>query len=103
SDSVLSVTLETGDPDFPKLVANPVFSPIYGDGNEFSPGATGASIVTNGPFRISTVSAGGVVLLRSEMFRNNDSVGLDVVRLVPAENADEALEAYRTGKVDAVT
>lgn len=103
SDSVLSVTLETGDPDFPKLITNPVFSPIYGDGNEFLPGASEAAVVTNGPFRISAVSAGGVVLVRSDTFRNNGSVGLDVVTLVPAENTEEALESYRTGKVDAVT
>jgi oligopeptide transport system substrate-binding protein len=103
SDAVLTVTLQTADPDLPDLVANPMFSPVFGDGSEFASGAEPTAIVTNGPFRISEVSKSGVVVERSDNFSGAISGSLDTIHFVAAETADEALEAYRSGRVDAVT
>src|ERR1043166_4276214 len=49
-ETTLRVTLEVTDKDFPKLVANSIFLPIYGDGVEFDTDPLDADIVTNGPF-----------------------------------------------------
>ncbi len=103
SDHVLKVTLVSPDKDFPKLVANPIFRPVYGDGEEFAGKELNASVVTNGPFKISAVDAGGVVLERSENYWNRDAIKLERVHFVPTENAEKALAAYRAGDVDAVT
>jgi oligopeptide transport system substrate-binding protein len=102
-DFALTVTLETADPDFPKIVANPIFVPVFGDGGEFAFGAPETSIVTNGPFKIASTGKGGLVLIKSESYFGRDSVQLDSVKLVPAESTEDALEAYRTGQVDVVT
>ena len=103
SDLVLSVTLEAADPDFPKLVANPIFSPIFGDGSEFQAAAPETAIVSNGPFRIAAVGKGALVLAKSDSYFDSDSVQLDAVRFVPAETTEEAVEAYRSGSADVVT
>ena len=101
--NVLVIKLETPDADLPKLLANPIFSPINGDGSEFVSAEQQKSIVSNGPFQLSAVSKEAVVLDKSETYRNKTAVNIDVVRLIPAESADEALDAYRSGRVDAVT
>jgi oligopeptide transport system substrate-binding protein len=102
SDHVLKVTLVNADPDFPKLVANPIFRPVYGDGSDLA-GGLNANIVTSGAFRIAGVGADGVVLERSDKYWNRDAVSLERVRIVPHDNAEAALEAYKSGEVDAVT
>lgn len=102
-DNTLTVKLTVPDMDLPKLVANPVFSPIHGDGSEFAAQQPENAIISNGPFRLSLISKEGVSLDKSETYRGSDSVAIDTVRFVPAETPDEALEAYRTGKVDAVS
>jgi len=99
----LIITLLSPDPDLPKLLANPVFSPIYGDGSEFNSQQPENSIISNGPFRLSLVTKEFVALDKSDSYRDRGSVGIDTVRLIPAETADDALEAYKSGKVDAVT
>lgn len=103
SDHVLSVTLENGNIDLPKLVASPIFSPVYGDGTEFGPSAPPNAIVSNGPFRISGFDGDGVTLTRSEYYHDKDAIQIDTVRFVASETPNEALDAYRSGKVDAVT
>lgn len=103
SDSVLKVTLVSSDKDFPKLVANPIFRPIYGDGEEFEGKDLKVSIVTNGPFKISSIETTGIVLDRSENYWNRDKVRLERVHFVSMETAEKALAAYRSGELDAVT
>jgi oligopeptide transport system substrate-binding protein len=100
-DHTLTVTLVSGDPEFPKLVADPIFSPVYGSGDEF--GANPEAMITNGAFRLASVEKQGVTLERSNNYWNRDAVKLDIVRFVPTESVDDALEAYRSGVVDAVT
>ncbi len=102
-DRTLTVTLESPDKDLPKLVANPIFRPIYGDGVEFDTKGLDSDVVTNGPFRVKSIAADGISLERSDMYWNRKAVLLERVRFVPMDSAEKALEAYRTGAVDAVT
>ena len=99
----LRVLLVVPDKDFAKLVAHPMFRPVAGDGAEFAARALGPEIVTNGPFRIQSSDAGGVTLERSESYWGKDSIGLERVRIVATENAEQALAAYKAGEVDVVT
>ncbi len=103
SDHLLKVTLISPDKDFPKLVANPIFRPVYGDGEEFEGKELNASIVTNGAFKISSIDPSGIVLDRSENYWNRDKVKLERVYFVSMENSEKALAAYRSGELDAVT
>lgn len=100
---VLKVSLVYPDPDFPLLVAHPIFRPIYGDGKEFENNELSTNIVTNGAFRLQTIAKDGITLERSENYWNKETVKLEVVKFVPTENAEQALAAYREGKVDVVT
>jgi oligopeptide transport system substrate-binding protein len=102
-DLVLKVSLIRPDADFPSLVSNPIFRPVYGDGKDLEGDKLNAGIVTSGAFRITDVGPEGVELERSETYWNRPAVALERVRFVPAETAELALEAYRAGKVDAVT
>ena len=102
-DLTLKVSLLEPDKDFPALVAHPMFRPIYGDGKDFEDGKLNAAVVTNGAFRITSVGQDGITLDRSENFWGKDKVELERVRFVPKESAEKALEAYRTGEIDAVT
>jgi len=102
-DLVLKVTLVQPDKDFPKLVANPIFRPVYGEGEGLLEKQLNASIVANGPFKVASVDAAGIVLERSESYWNRDAVKLERVHFVPMESAEKALAAYRSGALDAVT
>lgn len=101
-ENELKVRLVNPDKDFPKLVANPVFRPVYGDGREFSSGLN-PDFVTSGAFHITSAGADGVVLDRSDSYWNRQAVNLERVRMIPQENAETALEAYKAGQLDAVT
>ncbi len=100
---ILRVSLVQPDKDFPALVANPIFRPIYGDGREFEEDKLNAGIVTNGAFRIFSIGQDGITLDRAEHYWNKGQIDLERVRFVPTANAESALEAYRKGEVDAVT
>lgn len=102
SDTELRVTLINPDKDFPKLVANPVFRPIFGNGKEFASGLN-ADFVTSGAFHVTSIGTDGIVLDRSEHYWNRQAVNLERVRMIPQDNAEAALEAYRAGQLDAVT
>ena len=102
-DQTLKVTLFAGDKDFPRLVANAAFRPVYLDGAEFESDPLDPGVVTNGAFKVTGVGRDGVVLGRSQTYWNASAVSLDVVRFVPIESAEAALDAYRRGDVDAVT
>ncbi len=102
-DYTLKVSLLKPDKDFPALVAHPIFRPVYDDGKEFETNKLNAGIVTNGAFRITSVGQDGITLDRAENYWNRESVELERVKLVPAENAEKALDAYRNGDLDAIT
>ncbi len=102
-EQTLVVRLVTPDRDFAKLVAHPVFRPVYSDDTDLTAEKVSDDLVSNGPFTLASFDKDGVALRRSENYWNNEAVKLETVRFVPAENSDAALEAYRTGAVDAVT
>ncbi|MBP9664156.1 MAG: hypothetical protein KBD94_06005, partial [Pyrinomonadaceae bacterium] len=87
-ETTLKVTLKLPDKDFPRLVANTVFRPIYGNGEHFETEAINNGIVTNGPFQVALVSKDGVALDRSETYWNKAAVRLDGVRFVAKESAE---------------
>jgi oligopeptide transport system substrate-binding protein len=103
SPLVLKVSLIAPDKDFPKLVANPIFRPVHGDGSDLSGSMIDVGAVTNGAFRMVQNGPDGLVLERAAYYWDRDSVKLDRVRFVPAESAEAALEQYRAGQVDAVS
>jgi oligopeptide transport system substrate-binding protein len=103
SPNVLQVRLISPDKDLPKLLANPIFRPVYGDGKLLEGPAIDPNVVTNGAFRIVTVDGNGVTLQRADNYWNQNSVRIERVRFVPVENAESALDAYRAGALDAVT
>ena len=98
----LHVLLIAPDKDFPKLVAHPLFRPVF-DAAEVANKPPTTNVVTNGPFRITVVDDGGISLERSQSYWNRETVALEHVRLVASENAEQALNAYRAGEIDAVT
>lgn len=102
-DNTLRVSLIKPDKQFPRLVANPVFRPVFGEGAGFEPGKLRSDIVTNGAFRISSIGQDGITLDRAEHYWNRAAVQLERVKFVPKESAEQALEAYKAGELDAVT
>ncbi len=102
-DLTLKVSLELPDKDFPKLVSNPIFRPIYGDGSNFETSRLDPALVTNGAFRITKIDDDGITLERSDNYWDRKSVALERVRFVPANTAEAALDAYKKGDVDVVT
>lgn len=103
SERIFKVRLERPDKDFARLVAHPVFRPVFENENKFDGERITSDIITNGAFEIVSAGLEGVTLERSDSYWNRDAVKLEHVRFVPAARAEEALEAYRTGKIDAVT
>ena len=103
SDVILKVTLELPDKDFPKLVANPIFRPIYGNGADLDADPLGAKVATNGAFTIAEVAKDGVTLKRSDKYWDKDAVKLEQVQFVQKDTAEAALDAYKKGEVHAVT
>ena len=102
-DATLNVALIRPDNDLPKLVADPAFRPVFGDGANFDSAPLDASVVTNGPFSVSAVSNDGIIVQRSDSYWNKAGVKLERIRFVPTDNAEAALEAYKSGDLDAIT
>lgn len=102
-DSTLTVTLVAADKDLPKLVAAPVFRPVYGDGSRFVDGLLDSAVITNGPFTVTLVERSGVSLERSETYWNMAAVKLEKVRFIAKDTAEAALGAYKNGEIDALT
>lgn len=102
-DTTLKVSLELADKDFPNLVANPIFRPVYGGGIAFEKNPLDKNIVTNGPFTLAESGESGVIVERSGSYWNKLAVKLERIRFVPMETAEAALDAYRKGQIDAVT
>ena len=104
SDEVLRVRLQRPDKDFASLVAHPIFRPVHNvQDDKDSDSALAEPIVSNGPFRLAHIAGDGVILERAVNYWDARAVGLNRVRFVATSNAEEALEKYRNGEVDAVT
>ena len=97
------VILIAPDKDFAKLVSHPIFRPVADEPDGAGDKVPSPSIVTNGPFRIGVVEPGGITLERSETYWNREAIKLERVKFVTTESAEQALTAYRSGEIDAVT
>jgi len=102
-ERTLRVRLESADKDFPKLVANLIFRPVFGEGKIFETNPVPTNLVTNGAFVVGSASATTFLLKRSERYWNMQNVSLERVRFVPFDSAESALNAYKNGDIDAVT
>jgi len=103
SELVLRVQLVFPDRDFAKLVASPIFRPTFGEIPAPMGDVRSSEVITNGAFRVSSVEPEGITLIRSDNYWDKKSVELERVRFIPQGDAEKALEAYRSGEVDAVT
>lgn len=102
-DHTIKVLLNFPDKEFPRLVANPIFRPIFSNGEEFIGKNTGPNIVTNGAFRITSGDQSGLVLEPSASYWNRKSVRLERVKIVAMNSPEQALAAYQAGELDAIT
>jgi oligopeptide transport system substrate-binding protein len=96
----LRVELVEPDRDFASLVAHPGFRPVHVSAE---PEQSFNSPISNGPFQLAGSGIDGVVLQRSSKYWDADSIQLERVRFVPVNDSESALEAYRSGQVDAVS
>jgi len=102
-ERTLRVRLESADKDFPKLVANVIFRPVFGEGKLFETHPVPTNLVTNGAFVVGSAGETTFLLKRSERYWNAQNVSLERVRFVPFDSAESALSAYKNGDIDAVT
>lgn len=103
NDHVLRVTLQHADNSFPALVAHPVFRPVKLPDADHTKRIESHEIISNGAFQLSATEADRVRLERARNYWDGDSVSLDRVTFVNTANPEDALSAYRSGEVDAVT
>ena len=103
NDNVLQVTLEHADHTFPALVAHPVFRPVKVDDPDYTQRLNSHELISNGAFQLSATETDRVSLERAKTYWDDASVALDRVTFVNTANAEDALAAYRAGKIDAVT
>lgn len=103
SDHVLRVRLQEPDANFPSLVAHPVFRPV----KIAEPGSTKrlepSELVSNGAFILASAQGDRVLLERASTYWDDQSVSLQRVAFVNTANAEQALAAYHSGEIDAVT
>lgn len=102
-DYTLRVKLQRPDASFPALVAHPIFRPVHTVRDEGEGTSLAEPVVSNGPFKLTQVAGDGVILERASSYWDAQTVNLNRVRFVATNNAEDALERYRAGEVDAVT
>lgn len=101
--ATLVVKLVRPDKEFARVVAHPIFSPVFDDKKLDAGKSKDVKTVTNGALRIASVENSAIVLEKSENYWDRDAVALDKITFVSAAKPDDALAAYRDGKVDVVT
>jgi oligopeptide transport system substrate-binding protein len=103
SDHVLRVRLHESDAAFPALVAHPVFRPVKVLDANTTNRLQADHLVSNGAFQLSGKDGDRVLLERANTYWDGASVSLQRVSFISSSDAEDALAAYRTGDVDAVT
>jgi len=105
NDHVLRVRLQEADSSFPALVAHPVFRPVkLSASNEtHTYPLEPHDLVSNGAFQLSNAENDHVLLERAKTYWDGASVALDKVSFVRSASPEDALAAYRSGEIDAVT
>lgn len=104
-DYTLRVRLQRSDPGFPALASHPIFRPVNKLDSQLADASAAINPrpISNGAFQLAKVEESGVVLERAKNYWDAQSVSLQRVQFVPAQDAESALAAYRAGEVDAVT
>lgn len=102
-ERTLEVRLRRPDANLPKLLANPIFMPVYGEGAGLDSSKPNLETVTNGPFRLVRASEGRLELERSDSYWDRVSIKLDRLVFVEPKNPDQAFDAYKKGQIDIVT
>jgi len=102
-DWTLRVYLIHPDRDFPALVAHTVFYPVYQGGKEFKENDLTTKITTNGAFRLVSVEENEILLGKNPLYWKSSEITLEHIRIIHFENPEEALQAYRAGKIDVLT
>jgi oligopeptide transport system substrate-binding protein len=103
NDHVLRVRLQSGDANFPALVAHPVFRPVKVPESEPTKPLAATNLISNGAFLLAKSDNQSVLLERAQTYWDGASVALDQVEFVNTPNAEDALAAYGSGAVDAVS
>jgi oligopeptide transport system substrate-binding protein len=103
NEHVLQVTLQRPDTSFPALVAHPVFRPVKVAAADQTNRLESHQLISNGAFHLSSTENDHVELERANTYWDGASVALDRVTFVNTTNAENALNAYHAGDVDAVT
>ncbi|HMT08927.1 MAG TPA: peptide ABC transporter substrate-binding protein [Pyrinomonadaceae bacterium] len=103
SENTLEIRLRRPDANLPKLLANPIFMPVYGEGKGLDVSKPNAETITNGPFKLASSQDGQLVLQRSDTYWDRNSVKLDKLVFVEQQNPDQAFDAYKKGQIDIVT
>ncbi len=102
-ENTLEIRLRRPDANLPKLLANPIFMPVYGDAKDLDDSKPNAEAVTNGAFRLANAVDGRLELERSETYWDKSAVKLDRLVFVEQQNPDQAFDAYKKGQIDIVT
>ena len=103
NDHVLRVQLQRANPDFPALVAHPVFRPVKIAAEEGNKEIAASHVISNGAFHLAKTGRDVVVLERAENYWGKTYVSLERVEFVGGRDGEATLAAYRAGEVDAVT
>lgn len=103
NDHVLQVTLQHADHSFPALVAHPVFRPVKVNDPDHTQRLNAQELISNGAFQLAATEFDRVSLERAKTYWDDAAVALDRVTFVNTASAEDALAAYRAGKIDAVT
>lgn len=93
---LLEIRLDEPVPHLPLLLANPAFSP-----QAATEGVAGDGFRSNGPFALAAFEPGkSLRLVRNGGFHDAASVGPDAVEDRLIANPEEALAAFREGRID---
>ncbi|QQS34051.1 MAG: peptide ABC transporter substrate-binding protein [Acidobacteriota bacterium] len=102
-ERTIRISLVEPDASLPRLMADPIFSPIHRSDIKDALKPVERPKVTNGAFVIENISNAAISVSRSERYWNARSVGLDRIEFISMPSAETALQAYRGGKLDVIT
>jgi len=103
NDHLLRVHLERPNPNFPALVAHPVFRPVKVAGEDAKKRISGVDLVSNGAFLLRSTATDSVLLERANNYWGKSEVDLERVKFVGTRDPETALAAYHAGEIDAMT
>jgi len=100
---ILRVHLQRPNPNFPSLVAHPVFRPVKVTDREAIKKIGASQLISNGAFLLARSGSDKVLLQRADNYWDKAEVSLHGVEFVNTRDAESALAAYHAGDIDAVT